>query len=271
MTFSSKKTNASRLAILLCSLVALGSTASCASDPSADPTSNDDATSGEPDLAGDVADESDDESEEGTDTDGAFSYEYEPNQSMGDEDVDEDEDVSELAFENDQLVVDDAEVTEEEVAALDEAQGVGKKSGHAAGWTRPLANYRISQRFRSGHNGIDLAKPYGSIVYAARAGKVTEIIRGRCKKGYRCVGTGRNWAVGKYYMSGDRIVVTHSNRTKTIYNHTGAAGLSYVGKVVRPDTPIGRLNRTGNRSGPHLHFSVRVGSKFVNPTKYIRF
>ena len=174
----------------------------------------------------------------------------------------------------------DVGITPEEAAELAELAagastlGVGPASGHAVGWTRPLAGYRVAQEFRgvNVHNGIDLAKAYGSVVYAAHAGKVTQIIRGYCKAGYRCAGTGRNWALDRrYFMSGDKVVVTHTDGKKTIYDHTGSSGLSYVGMKVRTDTPIGRINHTGNRTGAHLHFAVMVNGRLVNPRNYVRF
>lgn len=83
-------------------------------------------------------------------------------------------------------------------------------------------------------------------------------------------GTSSNWALDpRYFMSGDKIVVRHSDGKKTVYDHVGAAGLSYVGKWVYPDTPIGVINRTGNRSGAHLHFAVISGGVAVNPRLFI--
>ncbi len=66
-----------------------------------------------------------------------------------------------------------------------------------------------------------------------------------------------------------RTRVTHSNGIKTVYDHVGSAGLSWVGKYVYRDTPIGRINATGNRTGPHLHFAVVVGGVARNPLYYV--
>ena len=80
---------------------------------------------------------------------------------------------------------------------------------------------------------------------------MTAIIKARCRKGYRCKGTRSNWALDpKYYMSGSKVVVRHSNGTKTVYDHTGAAGLAYVGKIVRAGTPIGRIYATDRKCVP---------------------
>jgi murein DD-endopeptidase MepM/ murein hydrolase activator NlpD len=141
------------------------------------------------------------------------------------------------------------------------------------GWTRPLSDYVKTQRFKgaSVHNGVDLAKAYGSTVYAAHTGTVTEIIKGYCRAGYACKGTGKNWALDpRYHMSGDKVVVRHSDGMKTVYDHCGASGLSWIGKKVYPDTPICQINRTGNRTGAHLHFAVisKAGTT-VDPEKYV--
>ena len=163
---------------------------------------------------------------------------------------------------------------EEAAAASDEPEEFATlaQRKHAKGWTRPLANYRVSQEFKGEvtHNGIDLAKAYDSVVYAAHKGRVTEIIKGYCKKGIKCKGALKGWALDpKYFMSGDKIVVTHTDGKKTVYDHVGAAGLSEVDMEVEPDTPIGKINETGNRTGPHLHFAVWVDGKPVNPRKYL--
>ncbi len=143
------------------------------------------------------------------------------------------------------------------------------------GWTRPLAGYRKTQRFKGAtvHNGVDLAKAYGSTVYAAHAGTVTEIIKGYCRAGYACKGTGRNWALDpKYFMSGDKVVVRHSDGKKTVYDHCGSSGLSWIGKKVYPDTPICKINRTGNRTGAHLHFAViNKSGRAVDPEIYVNW
>lgn len=260
MIFLHSRTRASSNSVNLGSGVIFGSllaliTASCAVAPS---EPDDDAPS-----VAEAAGVAEEESENGTDTNAYTSEDELAFEDADDLDLDE-----HASLEGEDERFDPAEIDAVDVDSL------AARTGHAPGWTRPLAGYRVTQEFKgaSVHNGIDLAKAYGSIVYAAHAGKVTEIIRGVCRKGYKCKGTGKNWALDpKYFMSGDKVVVTHPNGTKAIYDHTGAAEFAYVGKTVRRDTPIGRINRTGNRTGPHLHFAIQVKGKMVNPRNYIRF
>ncbi len=135
-----------------------------------------------------------------------------------------------------------------------------------SGWARPLSGYTVTQEFTgsSGHNGIDLAKGYGSTVVAARAGRVKAIIAGYCQPGVNCWNSMSGWQLDPVYrMSGDKVVVEHVDGMLSIYDHCGAISGIYVGKSVSLGQAICQINRTGNRggvTGAHLHFSIFTGS-----------
>ncbi len=146
-----------------------------------------------------------------------------------------------------------------------------------SGWTRPLANYYVSQEFKgaSVHNGIDLAKAYGSTVYAARAGRVKDIKYGYCQSGVNCWSSGSGWQLDPvYFMSGDKVVIEHADGMLSIYDHCEPLDSLYIGEHVSKDQAIGKINRTGNRTGAHLHFAIFSNSSYyspVNPRNYINF
>lgn len=96
------------------------------------------------------------------------------------------------------------------------------------------------------HNGCDYAAPAGTSVYAAGDGQV------------RYVG----WKNGL----GKCVEIRHPNGYTTVYGHLMgfAKGMS-VGKRVDQRDVIGYVGMTGNASGYHLHYEVRVSGRAVNP------
>ncbi len=96
---------------------------------------------------------------------------------------------------------------------------------------------RISQGFH-GRNGIDIANPTGTPIYAAASGAV--IIADA---------VGYNGGFGKY------IVINHPNGTQTLYAHASRLLIS-AGKQVDQGDLIAYMGSTGRSTGPHLHFEV---------------
>ncbi len=98
------------------------------------------------------------------------------------------------------------------------------------------------------HTGIDIGAGYGSPVRAAAAGTV--VVAG--------------------YISGygTAIVVDHGGGLATLYGHLSRLGV-HVGSRVTGGQTIGAVGNTGNSTGPHLHFEVRVNGTPVDPMKYL--
>lgn len=104
-------------------------------------------------------------------------------------------------------------------------------------------------RSASIHKGIDIAKNLGESVNAALDGKVI-------KAGYNSGGYG------------NLIVIEHENNMKTYYAHLNDIYVKQ-GDVIKKGNIIGSVGNTGNSTGPHLHFELRVNDKPVDPIKYI--
>lgn len=107
------------------------------------------------------------------------------------------------------------------------------------------------------HTGVDFACPIGTEVYAVQDGTVQE------------AKMGVTWG-GAY---GNAIIISHKDANGNVY-HAIYAHLSQIqvkkGQKVTAGMRIGLSGNTGNSSGPHLHFEVRVapfryGNKDVNP------
>jgi peptidoglycan glycosyltransferase len=104
-------------------------------------------------------------------------------------------------------------------------------------------------KFNEDHPGIDLSAPQGSAVYAADTGLV--IFAGWSELGY-----------------GNVIVIDHGNGYKTLYAHLSQVS-KYCGAKVQAGQLIGLAGNTGNSTGGHLHFEVRVPGGYINPMKVL--
>jgi len=99
------------------------------------------------------------------------------------------------------------------------------------------------------HTGIDLVEPFGSAVYAADDGVVALV--GRTGSGY-----------------GNYVVIAHAGGLNTLYGHLSSI-LVKAGQHVTQGTPVGLEGSTGNSTGPHLHFELRIGQKPIDPRPYL--
>lgn len=99
------------------------------------------------------------------------------------------------------------------------------------------------------HNGVDIQANLGEPIYAAGAGRVKKAC----------------WS-GKY---GYAIVIDHGNGRTTLYVHQKKHGFKVTkGQQVIAGQRIGTVGCTGASTGPHLHWSVKVGDKYRNPLLY---
>jgi murein DD-endopeptidase MepM/ murein hydrolase activator NlpD len=98
------------------------------------------------------------------------------------------------------------------------------------------------------HPGIDIAVPTGTPIHAAASGRVA--IAG--------------W-VGGY---GNYTCIQHSASLSSCYGHQSSIQVS-VGQSVSQGQVIGLSGSTGNSTGPHLHFEVRINGSVVNPMNYL--
>lgn len=92
-------------------------------------------------------------------------------------------------------------------------------------------------RYRRMHAGLDLPKPRGTPVYAARSGRVIHA----------------GWAEGY----GKMVEVRHTDGWSTRYGHLASIGVGEGRWVTRGKTLLGRVGSSGLSTGPHLHFEVR--------------
>lgn len=109
----------------------------------------------------------------------------------------------------------------------------------------------------AGHTGVDVnIGVVGKNVVAVKSGTVV-------------ISTARI-SNGRYYSYGEYIVISHGDGTMTLYGHMLAGSRKVQkGEHVSQGQVIGTVGSTGNSTGTHLHFEVRVGGKPVNPLSYL--
>lgn len=113
----------------------------------------------------------------------------------------------------------------------------------------PVNSRSFTQYFWYGHPGIDIGLPEGSPVYASDTGTVT-------------------FAGWNVYGYGNLIVVNHGNGFETFYAHLSSFNV-VPGQIVFQGNVIGGTGNTGNSSGPHIHFEIRINNNRDNPCWYI--
>ena len=132
----------------------------------------------------------------------------------------------------------------------------------AGGYIWPSGSRYISQYFTWRHNGLDIAGPIGTPIRAAKGGVVTFSGCNRTPDRLRCHKQG-------YYGYGCYVVIDHGGGLSTLYGHNSQL-LVEVGETVEQGQLIAYGGSTGNSSGPHLHFEVRIGKVRQNPLRYVR-
>ncbi|MCI8616973.1 MAG: M23 family metallopeptidase [Clostridia bacterium] len=120
--------------------------------------------------------------------------------------------------------------------------------------SRPVSGI-ITSRFgvnssvrSSSHTGLDIATSLGTPVMAAASGTVSYA----------------GWK-GSY---GKLAVITHENGIQTYYGHCNALYVT-AGQTVAQGQTIAAVGSTGNSTGPHLHFEIRVNGVAYNPQNYL--
>ncbi len=110
--------------------------------------------------------------------------------------------------------------------------------------------YRVHpiQGTKKMHTGIDIGAKSGSSIVAAAGGTVI---------------------MAQYYGGyGNCIIIDHGGGVSTLYAHQSSM-IAKVGQTVTAGQTIGKVGSTGNSTGPHLHFEVRVNGNTQNPRNYV--
>lgn len=105
------------------------------------------------------------------------------------------------------------------------------------------------QKVTGYHTGVDVAAEEGTIIKASMEGIVELVL-----------------SEGDY---GNHINI-RSNNVSTLYAHCSKIFVK-EGQIVGQGQEIGAVGNTGNSTGPHLHFEIRIDDRFVDPLKILTF
>ena len=97
---------------------------------------------------------------------------------------------------------------------------------------------------RSPHGGTDFLSPAGRPIHAPNAGRVV--------------------LAAPLYFTGGTVVIDHGTGVFSLFAHLSSIGVR-EGEVVKTGDVIGEVGATGRVTGPHLHWSVRLGGARVDP------
>ena len=101
------------------------------------------------------------------------------------------------------------------------------------------------QGTRRSHNGVDLAVPSETPVYACGRGMVL---------------------VAEFLLNtGNTVVIDHGGGLKSFHYHMNSVAAE-AGTIIEQGELIGRVGSTGYSTGPHLHFEMRIGEQPVSPS-----
>lgn len=148
---------------------------------------------------------------------------------------------------------------------IKETQSVGKYDQDMMYWPVPtvrnISSY-FGPRWGTQHRGIDISNGpvpiYGQNIYAAADGVVIAV---NYTSSY---GTGWSYGYG-YCVLVDHGLDSEGRKVTTMYAHASKM-FARVGDVVKGgETILAQAGRTGNVTGPHLHFEVRLDGIRVNP------
>lgn len=106
----------------------------------------------------------------------------------------------------------------------------------------------FGSRWGTFHNGIDIAAPIGTPIYAVAAGTVID--------------------AGPAQGFGLWVRIRHDDGTITVYGHMYDFFVS-VGERVPAGMQIARMGNRGDSTGPHLHFEVIQAGQHVDPAAWL--
>lgn len=102
---------------------------------------------------------------------------------------------------------------------------------------------------RKNHDGIDMAAPSGTPIYATADGRVE---------------------MAKWYGGyGNFVEIEHGGNVETRYGHMSRINVS-AGQMVKEGDLIGWVGSTGRSTGPHLHYEIRIAGEPVDPEPYLQ-
>ncbi len=161
-----------------------------------------------------------------------------------------------VSYRNDSVT--NTEIIKEEVDMEAVPKIIEKGTKIPPTYIKPISGGRLSSGFggrkapkrgaSTNHKGVDWATPTGTAVMASCGGVVTKA----------------GWGSGYGYV----VYIRHPDGRETRYGHLSKVLVS-AGQSVSQGQKIALSGNTGNSTGPHLHFEIRINGSAVNPLNYL--
>lgn len=151
----------------------------------------------------------------------------------------------------------DSNVSTENISSMSEMEIDIMNLKAAYSFIMPVENAILTSNFGSRvsdnpnvngyHTGTDFAAEHGEDIKASMQGIVTEV--------------SNDGNYGKHFK-------IRCNNVTTVYAHCSKIYIQ-EGQIVAQGQVVGAVGSTGNSTGPHLHFEIRVDDRYVNPEKIL--
>jgi murein DD-endopeptidase MepM/ murein hydrolase activator NlpD len=138
------------------------------------------------------------------------------------------------------------QVGEETGPGVGEETALGQAYSSQVPAGMPIAG-RLTQSFHAGHRALDFGAPVGTPVQATMGGKVVHA--GWNNQGY------------------GNLVIIENGPYRTYFAHLSQIPVE-LGQTVQAGATIGLSGNTGNSTGPHLHYEIRVNGQSVDPRNF---
>lgn len=159
----------------------------------------------------------------------------------------------------DQLMEELAQAEQDLKEQLAKEEAAKKPTVSKEGWLTPVVGYVLTSPFgmrmhpilgyERMHNGVDMACPAMTPIYASRSGVVS-------------VASFQADGAGHY------VQLNHGDGYRSIYMHMTYYTVS-EGQYVTQGQIIGYVGNSGLSKGNHLHFGISYNGIYVNPMKYL--
>ena len=106
----------------------------------------------------------------------------------------------------------------------------------------------VNEKLQNRHSGIDIAAPKGTSVAATNSGVVK--------------------LAHSLLITGNTIIIDHGWNVYSAYSHLSKITVD-VGEKVKKGQKIGEVGSTGFSTGPHLHWTIKVNSVYINPSSIV--
>jgi murein DD-endopeptidase MepM/ murein hydrolase activator NlpD len=154
---------------------------------------------------------------------------------------------------------------EEQEKKMIELQQMQNKRVWPTGKEKVIKDYPTYEGSKVKHEGTDFPAKSGTPIVASMGGKVIKVVN----KFPNNANKRTNSEYADMSAAGNYVIIENYFGAKMYYCHMQQDIVVRIGDVVKAGDLIGYVGNTGNSSGAHLHFAVKVNNVYVHPKDYL--